>query len=68
MSETINFEEAMKRLSLIANELEMDDLPLDKAIQLFEEGLNLSALCQKQLKGYEEKVQSLVAKHSGEKQ
>lgn len=64
----INFDEAMKRLSVIANELEKDDLPLDSAIALFEEGLELSALCQKQLKGYEAKVSDLVKKHSGEAQ
>lgn len=66
MNDTLNFDEAMKRLSIIANELEKDDLPLDNAIALFEEGLELSSLCQKQLKGYESKVSELVKKHSGE--
>ncbi|NLL75179.1 MAG: exodeoxyribonuclease VII small subunit [Erysipelothrix sp.] len=62
----MNFDEAMKRLTQIADELEKDDLPLDDAIKLFEEGLELSAQCQKQLKGYEDKVSDLVKKHSGE--
>lgn len=66
MSETLNFDEAMKRLSQIADDLEKDNLPLDDAIRLFEEGLELSALCQKQLQGYEAKVSDLVKKHSGE--
>ena len=62
----MNFDEAMKRLTQIADELEKDDLPLDDAIKLFEEGLELSAQCQKQLKGYEDKVSDLVKKRSGE--
>lgn len=66
MNETINFDEAMKRLSQIADDLEKDELPLDDAIALFEEGLELSALCQKQLQGYEAKVSQLVQKHSGD--
>lgn len=64
----MNFDEAMKRLAIIADELEKDDLSLDKAIALFEEGLELSSLCQKQLKGYETKVSELVKKHTGEQE
>ena len=38
----INFEEAMKKLEEIANQLEKNDLDLDKAVEKFEEGMNLS--------------------------
>lgn len=60
-----NFDEAMKRLNVIANELEKDDLSLDQSIALFEEGLSLSSACQKQLGNYENKVKELVLAHSG---
>ncbi|HKM23804.1 MAG TPA: exodeoxyribonuclease VII small subunit [Erysipelothrix sp.] len=60
-----NFDAAMKRLNLIASELEKDDLSLDASIQLFEEGLNLSKQCQEQLAIYENKVKELVSQHSG---
>lgn len=60
-----NFDEAMKRLNVISQELEREDLSLDQSIQLFEEGLNLSKKCQEQLNNYEDKVKELVATHSG---
>ena len=60
-----NFDEAMQRLNVIAQELERDDLNLDTSIKLFEEGLSLSKLCQEQLNVYENKVKELVSQHSG---
>lgn len=66
MSETFNFDDAMKRLNEIANDLEKDTLGLDDAIKLFEEGLKLSRKCQNQLEFYEKKVSDLVTKHQGE--
>ena len=67
MTQTFNFEAAMERLNVIAQELEKDDVPLEIAIALFEEGLNLSKKCQVQLNTYEAKVKDLVEKHQGEK-
>lgn len=58
-----NFDEAMKRLGTIADMLERDELPLDEAIKLFEEGLELSKQCQDQLSVYEKNVKDLVRKH-----
>ena len=66
MKNEFNFDEAMSRLILIADALEKDDIALDKAILLFEEGLDLSKKCQDQLGVYEEKVKTLVQKHSGQ--
>lgn len=65
MSE-INFEQAMKRLTEITKLLEGEELPLDDAIKLFEEGLDLSAKCQKRLDLYEERVNELMESHSNE--
>ncbi|QIK70057.1 exodeoxyribonuclease VII small subunit [Erysipelothrix sp. HDW6C] len=67
MTQEFNFETAMKRLSTIADELEKDTLPLDDAIALFEEGLELSKQCQEKLNGYEQTVKTLVQKHQGDK-
>lgn len=66
MTEQFNFEEAMLRLGKISEELERDDLPLDTAISLFEEGLELSKKCQITLEQYENKVKDLVQKHKEE--
>lgn len=65
MSE-FNFDEAMKRLDTISIELAKDDIKMEDALKLFEEGLDLSAKCQKRLIDYENKVNDLVVKHQGE--
>ena len=49
MKEKITFEENMNRLGKIVAELEKGDIPLDKAVELYGDGVNLSAECKKQL-------------------
>lgn len=49
MKEKITFEENMNRLGKIVAELEKGDIPLDKAVELYGEGVKLSAECKKQL-------------------
>lgn len=61
-----DFEQAMERLDAISKELEKEDLALDKAIELFNEGLELSKKCQVTLEDYEKKVKELVEKHQGD--
>lgn len=39
MNEDINFEDAMKQLESIANELEKGNLTLDESVKKFEEGM-----------------------------
>lgn len=65
MSE-FNFDEAMKRLETISGELSKDEIEMEQALKLFEEGLDLSAKCQKRLIDYENKVNDLVQKHQGD--
>ncbi len=55
-----NFEAAMQRLSIIVTTLEKNEIPLEEAITLFEEGLSLVKSCDVQLKGFETKVQELI--------
>lgn len=59
------FEEGMKRLETIVESLEKGDLDIDKSLELFEEGLNLSKKLQKELKGYEEKIAGLMPDEEG---
>lgn len=44
-----NFEEALTRLSAIVEELEAGEVPLEKGVALFKEGVALAALCRKRL-------------------
>lgn len=56
----LNFEEAMKQLEEIANQLEKNDLDLDKSVDLFEQGMNLSKKCNEMLQNAEKKITILI--------
>ena len=47
--ENISFEENIRKLSAVVSELEKGDIPLEKAAQLYSEGVKLLAVCRKQL-------------------
>jgi exodeoxyribonuclease VII small subunit len=59
------FEKNLARLDAIVHELEDADLPLEKALVLYEEGMKLSESCQKQLDEAEGRVEILVKKAGG---
>lgn len=42
-------EETMRKLNSIVNELEKGDVPLEKAVELYSEGVKLSDACRKQI-------------------
>lgn len=54
------FEECLQRLEKIVTELEKGDLPLESALKLFEEGIQLSNSCRKELEAAEGKVEVLL--------
>ncbi|HOC33257.1 MAG: exodeoxyribonuclease VII small subunit [Ruminococcus flavefaciens] len=49
MEEKVTFEDNMTKLSRIVSELEKGDIPLEKAVELYGEGVKAAALCRKQL-------------------
>ena len=53
------FEEQMKRLEEVVALLEDEKTDLDASIQLYEEGLKLSAALQKQLNVFEDRIEDL---------
>lgn len=59
------FEKNLERLDAIVQQLEAADLPLEKALQLYEEGMKLSQVCQKQLEEAEGRVEFLMKKAGG---
>ncbi|MGH9474959.1 MAG: exodeoxyribonuclease VII small subunit [Terriglobales bacterium] len=54
------FEASLERLEAIVAELEKADLPLERSVQLFEEGMARVEECRKQLDAAEGKVEMLV--------
>ena len=59
------FEQAMKQLELIVQELESGDLELEKAIKKFEEGIRLSKFCAQKLDQTEKQVSLLMKDAAG---
>ena len=57
------FEESLQRLETIVNELEKGDVPLDRALALFDEGMKLSGACRKELEDAEGKVEILLKRN-----
>jgi exodeoxyribonuclease VII small subunit len=60
------FEQSMKQLEQIVQELESGDLSLEKAIKKFEEGVQLSKFCSKKLEETEKKISILLKGTNGE--
>jgi exodeoxyribonuclease VII small subunit len=56
----LSFEEAMDQLEQLVGKLENGDVPLEKAIDLFQEGMKLSHLCSQKLEQVERKIEMLV--------
>jgi exodeoxyribonuclease VII small subunit len=59
------FEESLKKLETIVDQLEKGDLALEDSLKLFEEGVSLSAVCKQELDAAEGKVQLLVKQRDG---
>lgn len=56
----MSFEGAMGRLEEIVSALEKGDAPLDRSLELFEEGVKLVKLCSAKLEDAEQKVKILT--------
>jgi len=61
-----NLEKALADLEAIVEDLERGDLPLDKAMKKFEEGIKLTRGCQSALKDAEQKVEILLKDAGGD--
>lgn len=65
INEEISFEQAMERLESIVAKLENGDVPLEAAIELFQEGMKLSQLCGGKLEQVESKIELLMESEQG---
>jgi exodeoxyribonuclease VII small subunit len=60
-----DFESALKSLEVIVQQLEGGDLTLDRALELFEEGVKISRFCHGKLEEAERKVETLIKTADG---
>ncbi|MCF6094440.1 exodeoxyribonuclease VII small subunit [Microaerobacter geothermalis] len=58
----MSFEEALSRLEKVVESLEDGDVSLEVAIELFQEGMQLSKLCTKKLESVEQRIEMLIEK------
>lgn len=62
MAKELKFEEMMKKLEEIVNELETGNMPLEKSLEKYEEGIKLIQACRKRLDETKRKVEVLIKK------
>lgn len=59
------FEASLEALEQIVHELERGDLPLEKSLELFEQGIRLSRVCQERLSQAERRIEVLLRDNQG---
>src|SRR5256714_2707866 len=59
------FEASLEALERIVQELERGDLPLEKSLELFEQGIGLSRQCQERLSQAERRIEVLLRDNQG---
>ena len=64
-NKNLSFEEAMENLEKIVTELEAGELPLDKSVENFKKGMELSNYCSKLLDDAEKTISILVEQRDG---
>jgi len=60
-----SFETSLDELENLVKELESGDLPLERSLDLFSRGMQLSDTCRKQLEDAETRVEQLIRKDGG---
>ncbi|WNS74176.1 exodeoxyribonuclease VII small subunit [Bacillus sp. DTU_2020_1000418_1_SI_GHA_SEK_038] len=56
----LTFEEAMEKLEVIVEKLEEGDVPLEEAINIYKQGMELSKLCHDKLKNVESQLTQIL--------
>ncbi|MCP8967047.1 exodeoxyribonuclease VII small subunit [Ectobacillus ponti] len=63
MEKQISFEEAINQLEQLVLKLEQGDVPLEEAISYFQEGMQLSKLCDEKLKNAEQQMTVILGEN-----
>ena len=61
----LSFEEALKKLGSIVQAMENDDLPLEKLLTQYEEGMRMYQTCQTRLAAAELRIQQIERDSAG---
>lgn len=60
----LSFEEAIEKLEKIVENLEQGDVPLEKAIDYFQEGMKLSKLCNDKLTNVQNRMVEILSEEN----
>ena len=63
----LSFKQSMKRIDEILDLLERNEIELEEAVKLFEEGLKLVNDCDQQLNSFKDKINNLMKDYEGER-
>ena len=66
-TENLSFEESLAELETIVKQMELGDMPLEKALEHFERGIQLTRHSQQKLQQAEQKVQMLIEQQGQDK-
>lgn len=58
--EEVSFEEALEKLETLVEKLEEGDVPIEKAISYYQDGMTLSKLCNDKLTNVQEKMTQIM--------
>ncbi|BAK67750.1 MULTISPECIES: exodeoxyribonuclease VII small subunit [Sphingobium] len=65
-TQMLSFEDALRRLEAIVQQLERGDVPLEQSITLYEEGDRLRAQCQRRLEAAQARIEQIVSNAGGD--
>ena len=54
-----NFEANLKKLEVIVDKLESEDIGLEESVKLYEEGMRIKKICDKKLKDIEMQIKKI---------
>jgi len=61
-----SFEQSLTQLEDVVGKMESGEIPLDKCIDLYENGVKLADFCAKELDAAEKRIEKLHKKNEGE--
>jgi len=60
----LSFEEALKKLESVVEQLESEDVSLEESIALYEEGMKLSSYCTDTLEQAKQRIEKVDQQHN----
>ena len=66
IDDDLPFEEALARLEALVEEMEQDQLPLERLVEHYEKGTRLLAHCEKVLASARKRLQTITLQNQGE--